>query len=77
MHVTAFGADGNELRLAQVVIVGSPEGGRPTQLSVQRFTKGHFAASSDLAPGTWTFDAVATTADGQAYQCTWQSVIPG
>jgi len=77
VHVTAFGAGGNELRLAQLVIVGSPQGGRPTQLSTQRFTRGHFAASSELAAGTWTFDAVATTVDGQAYQCTWQSAITG
>jgi copper transport protein len=77
VHVTAYGADGNELRLGTLVIVGSPAGGRPTQLSVQRFTKGHFAASSELAPGDWTFDAIATTANGQAYQCTWQSTVPG
>jgi copper transport protein len=77
LHVTAFGPDGNELALATLVIVGSPEGGRPTQLRTQRFTKGHFAASSDLQPGTWTFDAIATTKAGRAYQVTWRSTVPG
>lgn len=77
IHVTAFGADGNELALANVVIVATPAGGRPTQLSVERFTKGHFAASSNLDPGTWTFDAIAATKDAQAYQCTWRSTVLG
>jgi putative copper export protein len=76
IHITAFGPDGNELALAGLVLVGSPADGPPSRLTIERFTKGHFAASPQLDTGPWTFDAVATTADGQAYQITWSSTVP-
>jgi copper transport protein len=76
IHVTAFGPDGNEFAVQKLVIVGTPVGGRPSQLSVERFTEGHFAASPTLEAGTWTFDAVATAA-GTAYQVTWSSTVAG
>jgi hypothetical protein len=77
VHVTAFSADGNEMPVASLVLVGSPSTGAPTRLAVQRFTKGHFGSSVDLQPGAWTFDAIATTKDGRSYQCTWSSVVTG
>jgi hypothetical protein len=76
LHVTAFGADGNETAVATLAIVGTPAGGRPTQLTAERFTKGHFVASPTLGAGTWTFDVVATTRSGKAYQVTWTSEVP-
>ena len=77
IHVTAFGADGNELAIATAAIVASPAGGRPSRLSAKRFSKGHFVASPTLDPGSWTFDVVATTKPGRVYQVTWTSTVPG
>jgi putative copper export protein len=76
IHVTAFGAD-EELPLASLALVGSRAGGRPAQLRTQRFSEGHFVASPTLEPGTWTFDVVATSKAGDAYQVTWTSTVPG
>jgi putative copper export protein len=77
VHVTAFAADGNEMSVGSLALVGSPATGTPTRLAVQRFTKGHFGSSVDLPPGVWTFDAIATTKDGRSYQCTWSSPVTG
>jgi hypothetical protein len=77
VHVTAFGPDGNELPLETIAIVASPDGGRPAKLATQRFSKGHFVASSTLAAGSWTFDVIATAKDGKAYQVTWTSTVTG
>jgi uncharacterized membrane protein len=77
VHVTAYAADGNEMPVADITIVASPAAGPPTRLGVQRFTKGHFASSVDLAAGVWTFDAIATTKDGRTYQCTWEAAVTG
>jgi hypothetical protein len=71
--VTAFAPNSTELPLANLVMVATPDNGEPRRLSVQRFTKGHFAANATLDPGSWTLDAVATTRDGRSYQCTWQT----
>ena len=77
VHVTAFAADGSELPLRDLVIVASPATGEPERLAIERFTPGHLAATADLAPGTWTLDAVATARDGRTFQCTWQTVVAG
>jgi copper transport protein len=76
VHVTAFDPAGNELPLDAIAIVASPAGGRPARLTTERFSKGHFAAGSTLAPGSWTFDVIATARDGTAYQVTWSSTVP-
>jgi hypothetical protein len=75
IHVTAYGADGNELALSGVAVVASPATGPPTKLGVRRFTSGHFAASAILGPGAWTIDVVATSRAGLAYQITWQTTV--
>jgi len=75
VHITAFAANGTELALADLTLVASPATGEPERLTVQRFGAGHVAATATLAPGPWTLDAVATTRDGRAYQCTWQVAV--
>jgi hypothetical protein len=77
VHLTAFAPDGKELPIERLDLVASPATGPPTRLGVTRFTAGHFAASAILDPGAWTFDAVATTRDGRAFQCTWSSTVTG
>jgi len=75
LHLTAFASNGTELPLSDLELAASPTSGAPIHLKVQRFSPGHFAASPTLTPGTWTFDAVATTRDGQAYQVSWQATV--
>jgi copper transport protein len=75
LHVTAFDPQGQELPLADVVILGEPPGSAPTTLPVTRFDPGHFVADVDLVPGRWTFDVRATTKAGDTLLASFMQTI--
>jgi copper transport protein len=64
LHLTAFDANGQELPVAEVVIVVTPSDGIPQVLDATRFSPGHFVANATLDPGNWHIDLLATTEDG-------------
>jgi copper transport protein len=68
VHVTAFDRGGDELPLAGLLVVATPEGGEPMALDATRLSAGHFSADADLDAGAWRFDLVATAKDGTVLQ---------
>ena len=75
VHVTAFGVDGSELALEDLVVVATPDGETPTALDPRRLSAGHFSAPAELEAGSVRFDAVATARDGTVLQATFTQEI--
>ena len=75
VHVTAFGADGNELPLDTATFVAFPPSTAPTAFDPERFGEGHFVATVELVPGRWRFAVTATTHDGRVLQMTFSRTI--
>ena len=75
LHVTAFDAQGQELALASLSVVATPQGGTPKPLDATRLEPGHFVASVDLADGPWHFDITATTRDGTVLVASFDQTI--
>jgi len=69
-HVTAFDAEGQELRLSGLVVVAFAPGGDGEALDVTRLTPGHFVAPVETDAGRWRFAVVATTEGGTVLQAT-------
>ncbi len=75
VHVTIFAADGTGLPTRRIVVVATREGDAPQRLDQTPYGDGHVVAEGRLEPGAWTFDVVATAADGPVYQSTWTETI--
>jgi copper transport protein len=75
LHVTAFDAQGQELPLASLSLVATPQGGRPEPLDATRLEPGHFVASVDLTDGPWHFDITATTRAGTVLVASFDQTI--
>jgi len=75
LHLTAFGADGDELPLASATAIAVPPAGSPVPVDLLRFSPGHFAGNLDLEPVAWTFAFVAKTRDGGFLMASFSQTI--
>lgn len=75
VHYTFFSEEGAELPIADARGEAIPEDGEPRILDVRRLTEGHFIASVDLDPGTWTFRLEATTEEGESLVAEYEEQI--
>ncbi|MDP9340790.1 MAG: copper resistance protein CopC [Actinomycetota bacterium] len=55
VHFTFFRASGSELPIGSATATALDPSGRPLDLKLIRFDRGHFAANLELTSGTWTF----------------------
>lgn len=70
-HVTYFGADGNELPIAQDIDIRAGGDDRPLiQIPVHRFGPGHFIGDATLERGTTRLVIVAISPQGDALRAT-------
>jgi nitrogen fixation protein FixH len=65
VHFTFFLASGQEQPITSASAMAITPGGADQPLKLARLTSGHFAASTRLTPGRWTFRITAVPADGQ------------
>ncbi len=75
LHMTAFGADGNELPLAGVTMTGISPDGTAVPLDARRFSPGHFVSDITLTTGDWTFFISATTRQGENLVASFDQTI--
>jgi hypothetical protein len=75
LHLTAFDTDGNELPLAQVVMLAVSPDGKASSLEPRRFSAGHFVGDLTLASGTWTFFVQASARDGRVLVASFEQTI--
>jgi putative copper export protein len=72
VHVTAFGADGNELPLHHAMLQITPPGGPAFEPVLLQLSPGHFVANVQIEPGTSSFDIDVLTAQGEDLTATFQ-----
>jgi copper transport protein len=77
VHVTAFDADGKELRLHAATLSITPPEGAPFEPKMLRFGPGHFAANIDLTAGTWSFDITAHGETGEMLLASFRQSFEG
>ena len=75
LHMTAFGADGNELPLAGVTMTAISPDGTAVPLDARRFSPGHFVSDITLTTGDWTFFISATTRQGENLVASFDQTI--
>jgi copper transport protein len=75
-HVTAFDASGHELPLASARVDATGPNG-PTRLDMKRFSRGHFIANFELAPGTWAFVLDVASRDGSDLSARFRETFQG
>jgi hypothetical protein len=76
VHFTFFGADGKELPIAGANASALTPDGSTETLTLQRFSKGHFAANTKLDPGRWLFLVSASGKNGDPYTGYFRQEIP-
>ena len=76
IHLTFFAADGSALDVRTVSVTGVSPSGSEVPIPVQRFEPGHYAASTDLAPGDWEFHVEAATTDGDRSEAHIAASVP-
>ncbi len=77
LHLTAFGAGGNELPLRTAAFTAAGPGGAVATFDPRRLSAGHFVADSTLDPGPWTFFFDLQARDGRHLQGSFAQTIPG
>jgi copper transport protein len=75
VHFTFFEPDGTETTIASARGSRVPPGGASEPMKLIRFDKGHFAANTTLAPGSWIFQISATTGDGTTLDAYFRTSI--
>ena len=75
LHMTAFGADGNELPLAGATMTAISPDGTAVPLDARRFSPGHFVSDITLTTGDWTFFISATTRQGENLVASFDQTI--
>lgn len=70
IHLTFFADGGGALDVSAVSMSGTSPTGSVVDIPVDRFEEGHFAATVELEPGSWTF-VVSGVADGQGVEGTF------
>jgi copper transport protein len=65
VHFTFFQSSGSEQPIASATATALAPSGTTENLSLIRFDSGHFAANTDLVPGSWRFQIQATMPGGQ------------
>jgi copper transport protein len=75
LHLTWFNPQGAELPISTARASASTPAGAAEQLSLTRFSAGHFVANLDLSTGSWSFTVDATTKAGTATSAKFEQVI--
>jgi nitrogen fixation protein FixH len=76
VHWTFFDSKGSELAVGEgTSVTATPRGGSPGQLSVTRFSPGHFVTQANLAAATYRFEVTATAVDGTPLQAYFEATI--
>lgn len=76
VHMTFFDAAGEGLAVDSLSMTGLSPSGAESGVPVERFDSAHYAATPDLVPGAWEFEAVGVTADGDDFAVTFGAEIP-
>lgn len=72
VHLTFFDAAGGPLDVASVTLDGTPPSGPAVDVPVSKFETGHYAATTELAKGTWTFRVDALASGGEQISTTFR-----
>jgi nitrogen fixation protein FixH len=75
VHFTFFDAAGKELPIEKATASALTPAGATEPLPLDRFSKGHFVANTDLDPGKWLFLIDATGRTGESYSAYFQQTI--
>ncbi|HZC99909.1 MAG TPA: copper resistance protein CopC [Actinomycetes bacterium] len=75
LHLTWFDPQGGELPIAAARAGATTPSGAAEQLSLQRWSAGHFVANLDLSAGRWSFAIDATSKAGSAASAKFEQVI--
>jgi hypothetical protein len=75
VHLTFFDSDGQALDVRSMSMSGRSPGGETVEVPASLFELGHFAGSTDLAPGAWTFRVQGVAADDLAFDVSFPLTI--
>jgi copper transport protein len=75
LHLTYFAAAGSEQPMFEVRAKGTNPAGVTDDLTLTKFSAGHFASNLTLNPGRWSFAVTATSQEGDLTNARFEQVI--
>lgn len=76
IHLTFFDEDGAALDVPELEVEAVSPTGSEMVVPVELFGPGHYAATADLATGTWEFHLHGTTHDGAEIDTHFEATVP-
>jgi copper transport protein len=75
LHLTYFKANGSEQPMFEVNARGTNPAGVSDDLTLAKFSAGHFASNLTITPGRWSFSVTATSQEGDLTNAQFEQVI--
>jgi copper transport protein len=75
LHLTYFAANGSEQPMFEVAAKATNPAGATTDLTLSRFSSGHYASNVNLGAGRWSFAVNATSKEGDLTDARFEQVI--
>jgi copper transport protein len=75
LHLTYFKANGTEQPMFEVSAKGTNPAGVSDDLTLAKFSAGHFVSNLTITPGRWSFSVTATSQEGDLTNAQFEQVI--
>jgi copper transport protein len=75
LHLTYFAANGSEQPMFEVAAKATNPAGTTGDLSLSKFSSGHYVSNLNLNPGRWSFSISATSKEGDLTDARFEQVI--
>jgi len=75
LHLTYFKAKGTEQPMFEVSARGTNPAGVSDDLTLAKFSAGHFVSNLTITPGRWSFSVTATSQEGDLTNAQFEQVI--
>jgi copper transport protein len=75
LHLTYFAANGNEQPMFQVAAKATNPAGATDDLTLAKFSAGHYVSNLNLSSGRWSFAVEATSKEGDLTDARFEQVI--
>jgi nitrogen fixation protein FixH len=75
LHLTYFAANGNEQPMFEVAAKATNPTGATDDLTLTKFSAGHYVSNLNLSPGRWSFAVDATSKEGDLTDARFEQVI--
>jgi copper transport protein len=75
LHLTYFKANGTEQPMFEVSAKGTNPAGVTDDLTLAKFSAGHFVSNLTITPGRWSFSVTATSQEGDLTNAQFEQVI--